>query len=86
MSSKLFQRKNFLIKPGYQLKIAITLVLSFIIYSIILALILFYPLAHEFYASVNISRAGDNLQSGTNSPHKALAGHIRCRPFSLACR
>jgi methyl-accepting chemotaxis protein len=54
MGSKLFQRKNFLIKPGYQLKIAITLVLSFIIYSIILALILFYPLAQEFYASSNI--------------------------------
>jgi methyl-accepting chemotaxis protein len=54
MPSKIFQRKNFLIKPGYQIKITITVVLSFIIYSIILALILFYPLAQEFYASADI--------------------------------
>lgn len=54
MTRRLFQRKKFLIKPGYQLKIALTLVISFIIYSIILAFILFYPLAQEFYASANI--------------------------------
>ena len=53
--SRLFQRKNFLIKPGYQLKDSDNAgALSFIVYSIILALILFYPLAQEFYASSNI--------------------------------
>lgn len=54
MASKLFQRKNFLIKPHYQLRIVLSLLLSFTIYSIILALILFYPLANEFYSSVDI--------------------------------
>lgn len=49
-----FKRKKFLIKPSYQLKIAISLILSFIIYSIILAFVLFYPLARDFYASANI--------------------------------
>lgn len=54
MASRLFQRKKFLIKPNIQLKIALTLVLSFIVYSIILAFVIFYPLSQEFYASADI--------------------------------
>ncbi|MEE9543916.1 MAG: hypothetical protein V3V95_09070 [Thermodesulfobacteriota bacterium] len=54
MAGKIFQRKKILIKPNYQLKIALTLVLSFIVYSIILAFVIFYPLSQEFYASADI--------------------------------
>ena len=54
MAAAKYKRKKILIKPSYQLKIAITLVLSIIVYSIILAFIIFYPLSQEFYASANI--------------------------------
>jgi signal transduction histidine kinase len=54
MAGAKYKRKKILINPHYQLKIAITLVLSFIVYSIILAFVIFYPLSQEFYASVNI--------------------------------
>ena len=56
MTQRIFRRKKFLIKPGYQLKIVLTLALSFIVYSIILAFIIFYPLSQEFYASASIDQ------------------------------
>ncbi len=49
-----FRRRRFLIKPAYQLKIALTLVISVIAYSIVLGFILFYPLFQELQSVVGI--------------------------------
>jgi len=47
-------RRKYLIKPAYQLKIAFTLAVAFILYSMVLAFILFYPLFQELQSSVSI--------------------------------
>jgi methyl-accepting chemotaxis protein len=48
----LFRRRKFLIKPAYQLRVALTLILSVVAFSIILGFVMFYPLFKELYAVV----------------------------------
>jgi methyl-accepting chemotaxis protein len=48
------KRRRFLIKPAYQLKIALILVISILAYSIVLGFILFYPLFQELQSVVGI--------------------------------
>jgi len=48
-----FRRRKILLRPGYQLRIAIT-ILSFIVaYSLLLGFLLFYPLYQEFIAKAS---------------------------------
>ncbi|MFQ5442336.1 MAG: hypothetical protein ACE5EB_06390 [Thermodesulfobacteriota bacterium] len=54
MAPKRPLRRKYLIKPGYQLKIALTLAIAFILYSMVLAFILFYPLFQELHSSVSM--------------------------------
>jgi nitrogen fixation/metabolism regulation signal transduction histidine kinase len=51
-NKSLFQRRKFLIKPTYQLRAALTLILSVVASSIILGFVMFYPLFKELYAAV----------------------------------
>ncbi len=53
MASRFLRRRNFLIKPGNQLRLTMMLVLSFLIYSAILGFIIFYPLSSEFSAAAS---------------------------------
>jgi methyl-accepting chemotaxis protein len=50
----LIKRRRVLIKPAYQLKIALILVISIVAYSIVLGFILFYPLFQELQSVVGI--------------------------------
>ncbi len=54
MAPKRPLRRKYLIKPAYQLKIALTLAIAFILYSMVLAFILFYPLFMELQSSVSV--------------------------------
>jgi len=47
-------RRRYLVKPGYQLRLALTLFTYIIAYSIILGFIMFYPLYREIYAVANV--------------------------------
>ncbi len=53
-SRPLFRRRKVLIKPAYQLKIALVLIISFIAYSMVLGFIIFYPLFQELYSAADI--------------------------------
>jgi hypothetical protein len=46
-----FRRRRFLIRPGYQLQVAATVLLFIIGYSLLLGILIFYPLQREFAAS-----------------------------------
>ena len=54
MGHPLFRRKKKLIRPAFQLRIAITIVVSLITYSVILGLLIFYPLWLELESAVSI--------------------------------
>ncbi|MBI5641904.1 MAG: hypothetical protein HY954_00350 [Deltaproteobacteria bacterium] len=49
-----FSRKKIIVKPAFQLRLALTLFLYIIIYSIILGFIIFYPLYSELSATKEI--------------------------------
>jgi HAMP domain-containing protein len=46
-----FRRRKILIRPGYQLQVAATVLLFIIGYSLLLGILIFYPLQQEFAAS-----------------------------------
>ncbi len=54
MSRPLLRRRKKIIKPGFQIKIALIAALSLLAYSIIFGLIIFYPLSKELFAAVSI--------------------------------
>lgn len=47
-------RRKYLVKPGYQLRLALTLFTYVIAYSIILGFIIFYPLYRDLYGAAAI--------------------------------
>lgn len=49
-----FSRKKIIIKPEYQIKLALTFFISIIVYSLILGLIVFYPLYSALNAATTI--------------------------------
>ena len=53
MSFKVSRRK-IVVKPGFQLKIALKLTLYIVIYSLVLGLVIFYPLYRELNSAVSI--------------------------------
>ncbi len=54
MGHPFFRRKKKLIKPAYQIKATLTIVISLIIYSIILGMLIFYPLWMELQSATSI--------------------------------
>ncbi len=54
MGYPLFRRKRKLIKPAYQLKVTLTIVISLMVYSIILGMLIFYPLWMELQSATSI--------------------------------
>ncbi|GMR04984.1 MAG: hypothetical protein BMS9Abin23_0907 [Thermodesulfobacteriota bacterium] len=54
MAPKRPLRKKYIIKPAYQVKLALVMAISFVLYSLVLAFILFYPLFRELQASVSM--------------------------------
>lgn len=56
MDIRFLSRRRVLIKPAYQLKLALTLFIYVAVYSIILAFIIFYPLYTELASIANVER------------------------------
>jgi methyl-accepting chemotaxis protein len=48
-----FRRRQILVSPGYQLRVAGTVLLCILCYSMLLGFLIFYPLQQEFDAAVN---------------------------------
>lgn len=48
-----FRRRRILIRPGYQFQVASTILLFIVGYSLLLGVLIFYPLQQEFAASVS---------------------------------
>lgn len=48
-----FRRRKILVHPGYQLRVAATVLLCIVGYSLLLGFLIFYPLQQEFDAAVN---------------------------------
>jgi signal transduction histidine kinase len=48
-----FRRRKILVQPGYQLRVAATVLLCIIGYSLLLGFLIFYPLQQEFDAAIN---------------------------------
>lgn len=48
-----FRRRKILIRPAYQLRVAVTILAFIVAYSFLLGFLLFYPLQQEFAASAN---------------------------------
>ena len=48
-----YRRRKILIQPGYQLRVAATVLLCIIGYSLLLGFLLFYPLHQQFAASAS---------------------------------
>ena len=46
-----YRRRKLLIRPGYQLQVAVTILVFIIGYSLLLGILIFYPLQQEFAAS-----------------------------------
>ena len=53
MKRKKFRRRNKVIKPGFQYKMAASAVLFLVIYSLVLGAAIFYPLAAEYSATAD---------------------------------
>lgn len=49
-----FSRKKIIVKPSYQIKLALNVFIYIIIFSIILGFIIFYPLYHDLNAAKDI--------------------------------
>jgi methyl-accepting chemotaxis protein len=49
-----FRRRKFIIKPAYQLKACLMVLIYFVIYSIMLGFIIFYPLNSELNSAISI--------------------------------
>lgn len=54
MERKFFRRRKRIIKPRYQLKVAIVTVIFLLIYSLVFGTIIFYPLSEELNSATNI--------------------------------
>ena len=54
----IFRRRNFLIKPDYQLRVIVGVLISIVVYSGLLGFFIFYPLAEELFSSVSIAERG----------------------------
>ncbi|MFB3818118.1 MAG: hypothetical protein ACE147_10680 [Candidatus Methylomirabilales bacterium] len=51
-----YRRRKILLRPGYQLRVAGTILLSVLTYSLLLGLLIFYPLHQEFVASATLEQ------------------------------
>lgn len=51
-----FRRRRILIRPGYQFQVAATILLFIVGYSLLLGILIFYPLQQEFAASVSLEQ------------------------------
>ncbi|MBI5810609.1 MAG: methyl-accepting chemotaxis protein [Deltaproteobacteria bacterium] len=54
MSALPIYRRKYLIKPGFQIKHAITIFINIVIFSIILGFIIFYPLYGDLYSASSL--------------------------------
>ncbi len=50
------RRRKFLIRPEYQLRVAATVLLSVLTYSLLLGFLIFYPLHQEFSSSASLEQ------------------------------
>ena len=48
MNPPKFRRRKVLLRPGYQLRVAVTILVFIIFYSLLLGFLMFYPLQQEF--------------------------------------
>jgi HAMP domain-containing protein len=48
-----FRRRKILLRPGYQLRVAATILFFILVYSFLLGFLTFYPMQQEFAASVS---------------------------------
>lgn len=76
MRPPFFRRRRFLIKPSYQLKSALTVVLFLVIYSLILGFLIFYPIQQEL-------SGGASLEEQARVSHQVLQLHKRVWPGVL---
>lgn len=51
-----YRRRKILVHPGYQLRVAGTVLLSVLTYSLLLGLLIFYPLHQEFSTSATLEQ------------------------------
>jgi hypothetical protein len=49
-----FRRRKYIVKPGFQVKNALIVILSIILYSLILGVFIFYPLSGELVSALGI--------------------------------
>ena len=71
MGYPFFRRKRKLIKPAYQIKVTLTIVVSLIIYSVILGMLIFYPLWMELQSASSIYEK-EKISYAILSLHKVL--------------
>ncbi len=71
MGYPFFRRKKKLIKPAYQIKVTLTIVISLIVYSIILGMLIFYPLWMELQSATSIYEK-EKISYAILSLHKVL--------------
>ncbi len=64
-------RKRFVVKPGFQLKTALTLTLYITAYSLVFGAVIFYPLYHELNSAVTVEDRA-NLSSMILYLHKRI--------------
>ncbi len=67
------RRRKLLVRPAYQLRVAATVLLSIILYSLLFGVLVFYPLHQEFVASAT-------LEQQTRIARVALDLHARLWP------
>ncbi|MBI5167310.1 MAG: methyl-accepting chemotaxis protein [candidate division NC10 bacterium] len=76
MRHPFFRRRKILIKPSYQLRSALTVILFLVIYSLILGFLIFYPIQQEL-------STGASLEEQARVSHQVLQLHKRVWPGVL---
>jgi nitrate/nitrite-specific signal transduction histidine kinase len=69
-------RKKIIVKPGFQLKIALKLTIYILIYSLVMGFVIFYPLYHDLSSAVS-------LEEQTKASSMILYLHKRIWPGLL---
>ena len=77
MRRKKFRRRNKMIKPRFQLKIAVTAVVFLVFYSLLLGAAVFYPLAADYSSTTNATDKA-HLASSALLIHEHLWPAVLC--------
>ncbi len=77
VNSTLFRRRNFLIKPDYQVRVVLGVLIAIVVYSGLLGFFIFFPLARDLLATASIAERGRISEAISASPKR------RSRPHTL---